>query len=61
MFRPPGVADLLHPGLAEVLALLRVAFGGGPKPDQGLLIARRLYDTVGGHPRREDAERRCCA
>jgi glycosyltransferase involved in cell wall biosynthesis len=57
VFRPPGVADLLHPGLAEVLALLRVAFGGGPKPDQGLLIARRLYDTVGGHPPHEDAER----
>jgi glycosyltransferase involved in cell wall biosynthesis len=57
VFRPPGVADLLHPGLAEVLALLRVAFGGGPKPDQGLLIARRLYDAIGGHPPHEDAER----
>lgn len=56
VFRPPGVADLLHPGLAEVLALLRVAFGGGPKPDQGLLIARRLYDAVGGHPPSEGAD-----
>lgn len=56
VFRPPGVADLLHPGLAEVLALLRVALGGEPKPDQGLLIARRVYDAVGGHPASESAE-----
>jgi glycosyltransferase involved in cell wall biosynthesis len=56
VFRPPGVADLLHPGLAEVLALLRVALGGGPKPDQGLLIARQVYEAVGGHPASEHAE-----
>ena len=56
VFRPPGVADLLRPGLAEVLALLRVALGGGPKPDQGLLIARHLYDAVGGHPASVSAE-----
>src|SRR5471032_3361142 len=45
VFRPPGIADLLRPGLSEVIALLRVAFGGGAKPDQGLLIARRFYDA----------------
>ena len=56
VFRPPRVADLLHPGIAEVLALLRVTLGGGPKPEQGLLIARHFYETVGGHPDGESAE-----
>jgi glycosyltransferase involved in cell wall biosynthesis len=49
VFRPPGFADLLRPGLAELLAVLRSTLGGGPKPDQGLLIARSLYDEIGGH------------
>lgn len=57
VFRPPAVADLLRPGLSEVFALLRVALGGGPKPEQGLMIARRFYDAVGGHPDGDDAER----
>jgi glycosyltransferase involved in cell wall biosynthesis len=56
VFRPPGAADLLHPRLAEVFALLRVICGGGPKPEQGLLIARRFYDALGGHPDGADAE-----
>ena len=56
VFRPPGVADLLRPGLAELIALLRVALGGGAKPEQGLLIARRHYDALGGHPDGADAE-----
>ena len=56
VFRPPGVADLLRPGLAEVIALLRVTLGGGARPEQGLLIARRHYDRVGGHPEGADAE-----
>src|SRR5471032_772256 len=56
VFRPPGAADLLHPRLTELTALLRVIFGGGPKPEQGLLIARRFYDAIGGHPDGADAE-----
>jgi hypothetical protein len=36
--------------MAEVLALLRVMVGGGARPEQGLLIARRFYDALGGHP-----------
>ncbi len=56
VFRPPGVADLLRPGLAELLELFRVAFGGGARPEQGLVIARRHYDRIGGHPDRADAE-----
>jgi glycosyltransferase involved in cell wall biosynthesis len=56
VFRPPGAADLLHPRLSEVVALLRVIVGGGPKPEQGLLIARRFYDQIGGHPVGANAE-----
>ena len=56
VFRPPAAADLLRPGLSEVIALLRVALGGGARPEQGLLIARRFYDAVDGHPAGDDAE-----
>jgi glycosyltransferase involved in cell wall biosynthesis len=56
VFRPPGAADLMRPGLAEIVAMLRVALGGGPRPEQGLLIARRVYDTLGGHQGGADAE-----
>ena len=43
------------PGFSEVLASLRAAIAG-PKPHQGLLIARAFYDEVGGHPAGEAAE-----
>lgn len=56
VFRPPGLADLLRPGLAELIALLRVIIGGGARPEQGLLIARRHYDSIGGHPDGTDTE-----
>ena len=56
VFRPAGAADLLRPTLSEVLALLRVAFGGGARPEQGLLIARRFYESLGGHPDGADPE-----
>ncbi len=56
VFRPPGVADLLRPGLAELIALVRVTLGGGAKPEQGLLIARRHYNALGGHPDGDGAE-----
>jgi glycosyltransferase involved in cell wall biosynthesis len=55
VFRPPGVADLLRPGLGEIVDLLRVTFGGA-RPEQGLLIARRFYEALDGHPAGEDAE-----
>jgi glycosyltransferase involved in cell wall biosynthesis len=56
VFRPGGAADLMRPGMAEVLALLRVMFGGGAQPKQGLLIARQFYDALGGHPEGGGAE-----
>ena len=56
VFRPPGVADLLRPGVAELFELMRVALGGGAKPEQGLLIARRHYERLGGHPAGSNAD-----
>ncbi len=56
VFRPPSVTDMMRPGLAELLALLRIAVGGIPKPEQGLLIARRFYDALGGHGATADAD-----
>jgi glycosyltransferase involved in cell wall biosynthesis len=56
VFRPPGAADYLRPSFAEIVVLLRTAFGGGPGPEQGLLIARRFYEAVGGHSASADAE-----
>jgi len=56
VFRPPGAADLLRPGLAELFDLMRVALGGGARPEQGLLIARRHYERLGGHPEGGDAD-----
>ena len=56
VFRPSGVADLMRPGVGEILAMLRVALGGGAHPEQGLLIARRFYEALGGHGGADDAE-----
>jgi glycosyltransferase involved in cell wall biosynthesis len=35
--------------LAEALSLLVSTLGTLPRPDQGLLIAKRHYDAIGGH------------
>lgn len=56
VFRPPGAADALRPSLSELFALLRVALGGGARPEQGLLIARGFYESLGGHPEDAGAE-----
>jgi glycosyltransferase involved in cell wall biosynthesis len=56
VFRPPGATDYLRPSLPEIVVLLRTAFGGSPGPEQGLLIARRFYEAVGGHSASADAE-----
>ncbi len=56
VFRPPGAVDLLHPRLSELAALLRVMLLGGSQPQQGLLIARRFYDEIGGHPEGTETE-----
>ncbi len=56
IFRAQSALDYLRPSFADIGALLWNAFGRGPRPDQGLLIARRFYDAIGGHSLRADAE-----
>ncbi len=56
VFRPPGATDLMRPGIAELWSLLRVALGAGPRPEQGLLIAKRFYEEIGCHPDSANAE-----
>jgi glycosyltransferase involved in cell wall biosynthesis len=56
VFRLPGRAGSFQPVFAEFAALLRAAIARGPKPEQGLLIDRRLYNKIGGHPTGDDAE-----
>jgi len=52
VFRQTGEGQAT--ALPQLLALLRAAIAG-PRPEQGLLIARRFYDVLGGHTG-EDAE-----
>jgi hypothetical protein len=56
VFRPTAIGNLSRPGFAELSGLLRVAFGGKAKPEQGLLISKRLYLSLGGHPDGPDGE-----
>ena len=56
IFRLPGLTNAVRPGFAELLAVVRAAIARGPRPEQGLLIARRLYDAIGGHSPGDDAE-----
>ena len=50
-------AGPLRPTVLEALALLRTALGAKPTPSQGLLIARSLYDALGGHRDVAESER----
>jgi hypothetical protein len=54
VFRPRA-ASASRSGLGEALAALRAAFAGA-KSGRGLLIARGLYDGIGGHPPHDEAE-----
>jgi glycosyltransferase involved in cell wall biosynthesis len=42
-----------QPALRDALSLLTAALGGRPRPEQGLIIAKRFYEDIGGHD--EDA------
>jgi glycosyltransferase involved in cell wall biosynthesis len=46
-FRP--VAASAQTLSAQLVELLRQAVGAGPKPDHGLLLAKTVYEHVGGH------------
>jgi hypothetical protein len=49
VFRPAGDGDTLLPTLAEGARLIAAALGARPRPQQGLLIAKSLYQKFGGH------------
>ena len=51
----------LTPRLAEAAAAARLVVIGRPRPQQGLLIARRFYDHLGGHGDGKKAEGRLFA
>jgi hypothetical protein len=46
-----------RPALFEALSLLRAALGARPDASQGLVIAKALYDALGGHRDIEAPER----
>src|SRR5262249_51654475 len=46
-----------RPTVIEALALLWASLGGGPSAGQGLLIAKGLYDSIGGPPDVGEPER----
>lgn len=46
------------PRLGEAVAAARLALFGLPRPEQGLIVSRRLYDRLGGHPAGLKAEGR---
>lgn len=46
-----------RPTLIEAMSLLRAALGARPKPSQGLVIAKTLYEASGGHRELDEPER----
>jgi glycosyltransferase involved in cell wall biosynthesis len=56
VFRPSGSSDVMRAGWAEFATLLRAIFAGTPRPEQGLLIAQRFYEAIGGHDDGPDGE-----
>jgi glycosyltransferase involved in cell wall biosynthesis len=48
-FRRSGNADTLGAALVEALELIAAALGVRPRPQQGLLISKTLYERSGGH------------
>jgi glycosyltransferase involved in cell wall biosynthesis len=51
----------LTPRLAEAATAARLVVIGRPRPEQGLLIARRFYDHLGGHKDGKKAQERLFA
>lgn len=49
------------PRLKEVAAVARHALTGRPRPEQGLLIHRKFYESLGGHAAGAHASRRLLA
>jgi hypothetical protein len=49
VFRRAPTPGTPRAALAEALALLTASFGTRPRPEQGLLITKRLYERLDGH------------
>jgi len=49
VFRRAAAVGSRRPVVVEALALLAAAVGARPRPDQGLLISKHLYQPLGGH------------
>ncbi len=49
VFRSAPKPGSQRPALIEALSLLRLSAGARPRPDQGLVIAKPLYRSLGGH------------
>ena len=50
--KPEGQAAVFSPGPVRsraLVAALRARLSWQPRPEQGLIIAKRLYDSLGGH------------
>jgi glycosyltransferase involved in cell wall biosynthesis len=54
-FRRTSEADTVGAAIMDVLGLIAATLGAQPRPQQGLLIAKTLYERLGGH-RGEDAD-----
>ena len=54
-FRRTSEADTLGSAIVEALGLIAATLGAPPRPQQGLLLAKTLYEQLGGH-RGEDAD-----
>jgi len=54
-FRRTSEADTVGAAIMEVLGLIAATLGAQPRPQHGLLIAKTLYERLGGH-RGEDAD-----
>jgi glycosyltransferase involved in cell wall biosynthesis len=52
VFRPLASPAGMQPGLMATLALVYRSLATRPRPEHGLVIARRHYDRVGGHRER---------
>jgi hypothetical protein len=48
-FRRTGEAETLGSAIMEGMGLVAAALGAHPRPQQGLLIAKTLYERLGGH------------
>ena len=51
-----GVADLLRRAWPRCWRCCASRSAAAPRPEQGLLIARRFYDALGGHAGHDAAE-----